>query len=232
MKEKLAQALEKLHSLADPSALDGMAYFGVNTSGRLGIPVPKLRALAKETGRDHDLALALWNTAIPDARILASLTAEPARTTPALMDAWTADFDSWDICDGCCNNLYIKTPFAWEKVPRWAAEEGEYIRRAGYVLIACLALHDKEAQDSAFTDTFPLIQTHAVDPRNFVRKAVNWALRGIGKRNLALNAAAVSFARELGNCEDTTARWIAKDALRELTSEKVLARLRQKAGKT
>jgi 3-methyladenine DNA glycosylase AlkD len=225
----LENTLDHLRALADPDALPGMARFGIQTDKRLGITVPKLRALAREIGANHDLALELWGTAVPDARILASLLADPARTTPQLMDAWTADFNSWDICDACCNNLYIKTPHAWDKVSLWAAGEAEFVCRAGFVLIACLAMHDKAASDTRFIETFPLIKAHASDPRNFVRKAVNWALRAIGKRNPALNQASVTFAGELLALDDKTARWIAGDALRELESEKIQSRLRGRA---
>jgi len=147
------------------------------------------------------------------------------------MDAWVHNLDSWDICDACCNNLFVHTPYAWKNVPVWVQDEAEFIRRAGYVMIACLAVHDKQAEDSAFTTTFPLIKAHADDARNFVRKAANWALRGIGKRNLALNAAAIAFAGELLKMDDKTARWIASDALKELKSEKVRDRLKKKAKK-
>ena len=206
-----------------------MRKFAITGEGRLGLSVPRMRAVAKEIGTDHPLALELWETGIPEARITATLIADPNRITPAQMDAWTADFDSWDVCDAACNNLFVFTPHAWDKVYQWAREEPEFIRRAGFVLIACLATHDKNALDARFTDTFPLIKRSALDPRNFVKKAVNWALRGIGKRNLALNAAAIACAKDLLTLNDRTATWIARDALRELQSEKILARLKKKA---
>ncbi len=206
-----------------------MARFGIQTSGRLGISIPQLRKIAQEIGKDHELALALWDTAIPEARILASMVANPARVTGAQMDAWARDFNSWDVCDQVCSNLFDKNPFAWEKIVEWAADESEFVRRAGYVLIACLAVHDKGAPDESFTALFPVITAGAADPRNFVRKAVNWAVRNIGKRNLALNKAAIILSEEILTIDNKTARWIARDALRELTGEKVQARLRKKA---
>lgn len=227
----LSQILTNLRSLADPSSLPGMAKFGVNTEGRLGVRVPELRKLAKELGTDHHLALELWDTAIPEARLLATMVADPARITPKQMGAWARDLNSWDICDGVCSNLFVFSPFAWDKVAPWVADEREFVRRAGFVLLACLAVHDKTAPDQAFLDTFPIIKAGATDPRNFVKKAVNWALRAIGKRSLALNKAAVAFSEELLAFDDKTAVWIARDAIRELTSEKVQSRLHQKEQK-
>ena len=221
--------LNQLHALENTKSLPGMARFGIDINGRLGISIPKLRKIAKKTGRDHGLALALWDSAIPEARILASMVDDPAQVTSAQMDAWVSDFNSWDVCDGVCGNLFDKTPSAWEKIEEWAADEREFVRRAGYVMIACLAMHDKGAPDASFTATFPIITAGATDPRNFVRKAVNWAIRGVGKRNLALNNAAITLSEEILAIDDKTARWIARDALRELTGEKVQERLRKKA---
>ena len=229
--DKLDHILDQLHTLADKSNLPGMARFGIETGGRLGIPIPKLRIIAKETGKDHKLALALWDTAIPEARLLASMIDDPSLVTNEQMDAWVSEFNSWDICDGVCGNLFDKTPFAWEKIEDWAADESEFVRRAGYVMIACLASHDKIAPDGAFTALFPIITAGVKDPRNFVRKAVNWAIRGIGKRNLALNKAAITLSEEILTINDKTARWIARDALRELQSDKIQERLRKKAKK-
>ena len=228
--DKLNHILEQLHTLADESNLPGMARFGIETSsGRLGISVPHLRMIAKETGKDHELALALWDTAIPEARILASMIDDPSRVTSSQMNAWVRDFNSWDICDQVCSNLFDKTPFAWEKIREWAMDDSEFIRRAGYAMIACLTVHDKSAPDESFTAFFPTITAGATDPRNFVRKAVNWAVRSIGKRNPALNKAAIALSEEILTIDNKTARWISRDALRELTSDKVQARLRKKA---
>ena len=214
--------------ILDLARLPGLARFGIDIQGRLGIPIPVLRKLAKTIGRDHDLASALWETAVPEAMLLATMVDDPARVTSQQMDTWVADIQSWDICDSVCGNLFDKTPYAWEKVPLWAADTREFVRRAGYVMIACLAWHDKNASDDDFTALFPLIKAGACDTRNFVRKAVSWAVRNIGKRSLALNTAAVSLSRDILAIDDKTARWIAKGALRELTSAKTLERLRVK----
>ena len=228
--DKLNHILDQLHALANSKSLPGMARFGIETSGgRLGISIPNLRKIAKDTGKDHALALTLWDTAIPEARILATMIDDPAQVTSAQMNTWVRDLNSWDICDQACSNLFDKTPFAWEKISEWAADESEFVRRAGYVMIACLAVHDKSAPDEAFIDTFPVITAGATDPRNFVKKAVNWAVRGIGKRSQPLNKAAIILSKEILAINDTTARWIARDALRELTGEKAQARLHKKA---
>jgi len=225
----LASTLERLNMLADPDALPAMRRFALTGKNRLGISIPKLRALAKEIGIDHKLALALWEATIPEAQILATLIADPQQATPQHMDRWVRSLTAWDICDAACNNLFVRTSFAWKKVHRWAREEPEFTRRAGYVLIACLATHDKQAPDQQFMDTFTLIISAATDPRNFVKKAVNWAIHGIGKRNLALNQAAISLCEDIQEIDDATAHWIAADALRELSSEKIQQRLIKKA---
>lgn len=220
--------LAELHALANQDNLPGMAHFGIDTEGRLGIAVPELRRIAKTVGRDHELALALWETGIPDARILATMVADPKLMTPHQMDAWVRDCNSWDLCDQACGNLFDKTPYAWDKVGEWAAEDAEFTRRAGFALLACLAWHDKSASDEKFIATFPIITAGSADPRNFVKKAVNWAIRNIGKRNLVLNTAAVELSESILAINDKTARWIARDALREISSEKILERLNKK----
>jgi len=224
-----ASILDPLRLLADPKKLPAMRRFGLSGDTRLGISIPSLRALAKEIGKDHALALELWNTSIPEAQILATLVDDPRQVTPQQMDRWAHELTAWDICDAACNNMFVRTPYAWDKVYQWAEEEPEFTRRAGYVLIACLATHDKKATDQQFIDTFLLIKTAVTDPRNFVRKAVNWALRGIGKRNLPLNQAAIILANEILAMDNPTARWIASDTLRELTSTKIQQRLQKKA---
>jgi len=202
-----------------------MARFGIPSRNRLGVAVPELRKLARETGRDHALAIGLWRTGIPDARILASMLDEPGKVTSAQMEVWARCFDSWDVCDQVCMNLFDRTPFAWAKVRSWAGRREEFVKRAAFSLIASLASHDKEARDSAFIALFPLIRRASADDRNFVRKAVNWALRGIGKRNRALNRAAVRAARNIARLDSRAARWIAADAIRELESAAVRRRL-------
>ncbi len=204
-----------------------MARFGIQSSNSFGVSVPKLRTLAQEVGRDHLLALKLWETGLHDARLLATMIDDPKQITIDQMDKWVHDFDSWDIVDGSCGNLFDKTPFAIGKAKEWCKREEEFVKRAGFVLMAELAVHDKQAKDKLFLDFLPLIIGGASDKRNFVKKAVNWALRQIGKRNPRLNRAAVSTALKIQKIESGATRWIASDALRELQSPQVLKRLRE-----
>lgn len=219
------EVLRELRSRADPAAVAGMARFGIHSAKALGVPTPQLRALAKRIGRDQALAEDLWREGILEARAICSLIGDPARVTEELMEAWVADFDSWAVCDACCCNLFDKTKFAWKKALAWSRREEEYVKRAGYVLMAALAVHDKKAEDEKFLRFLPAIRRGASDERNFVKKAVNWALRQIGKRNRKLNRAAIQTAREMRKMESRSARWIAADALRELESEGVERRL-------
>lgn len=218
--------LRQLKVKARTDQLAGMARFGIAGEGRLGVSIPELRRLARACGRQHTLAEALWRTGIPDARILAGMVAEPARLTSRQMDAWVRDFNSWDVCDQVCLNLFVDSPLAWRKVKTWAGRDAEFVRRAAFALLACLAVRDKAAPDAQFLDCLPLIQMAATDERNFVKKAVNWALRQMGKRNRRLNQAAIATARRIQRLDSRAARWIAADALRELTSDAV----RQKVG--
>lgn len=218
--------LHRMKTLSDPKAVEGMARYGINPQNAYGVSVPNLRQMAKEIGVNHDLAIELWSSDIHEARILASMIADPKLTTEELMESWVKDFDSWDVCDQCCMNLFKRTPFAYRKAIEWSRNEEEFIKRAGFVMMACLAVGDKKAKDRQFEPFFPIIKGEATDDRNFVKKAVNWALRQIGKRNLNLNAAAVKVAREIQQIDSRSARWIASDAIRELTSEAVQSRLR------
>jgi 3-methyladenine DNA glycosylase AlkD len=211
-----ADVLEALQQLAQPQRLPGMRRFGINTDRALGVNMPTLRKLARALGRNHDLALALWATQVHEARLLATMVAEPKRLTVAQMEAWARDFDSWDLCDGACSNLFCRTALAWEMAPAWAAREEEFVRRAGFVLMATLAVHQKAAPDAAFLAFFPLLERYAPDERNFVKKAVNWALRQIGKKNPALREQALGLARRIREQPHKSSRWIAADALREL----------------
>ena len=221
------QAVDRLRSMGDPKAAEGMARFGIQSSNSFGVSVPNIRILAREVGRDHQLALRLWETGLHDARLLASMVDDPDEVTIDQMDKWVRDFDSWDVVDGSCGNLFDKTPFAVSKAREWCKREEEFAKRAGFVLMAELAVHDKQAKDKLFLDFLPLIIGGASDKRNFVKKAVNWSLRQIGKRNLKLNKAAVSTALRIQKMESGSARWVASDALRELQSPQVLKRLRQ-----
>ncbi|RZL37711.1 MAG: DNA alkylation repair protein [Rubrivivax sp.] len=213
---RLDEALAALHRHARPDALDAMAGFGLTGEGRLGLAVPTLRALAKDFRRDHALALALWDTGIPDAQILAGLVAEPARFTLAEMDHCVAGMQAWDVCDQACLNAFVKSPLAWAAIPRWAMREREFEKRAGFSLLAVAAVHQKTRADGDFLACLPLIEAAAGDDRNFVRKAVNWALRQIGKRSPALCEPALTVAERLCRRKEKSARWIGSDARREL----------------
>ncbi len=208
--------LAELAALARPDQLEGMARYGMSPEGRLGISIPPLRRIAKQTGKSHRLALDLWKSGIAEARIIASMVDEPDRVTAAQMDCWVRDFNSWDVCDQVCGNLFDKTPHAWTKASEWAKREEEYVKRAGFALMAYLAWHDKAASDAVFVRFFPSIRRGATDERNFVKKAVSWALRNIGKRNPRLRAAALREARSLRSLGSKAARWVGADALREL----------------
>jgi 3-methyladenine DNA glycosylase AlkD len=217
--------IRELRARANPANVAGMARYGINPVNTLGVSAPDIWEVVRAVGRDHDLALALWDSAIHDARHVAAAVDEPERVSSAQMERWVKDLDSWDVCDGVCGKLFDKTPHAWRKAAAWTKRREEFVRRAGFVLMAALAVHDKEAPDDRFLAFFPLIERGATDERNFVRKAVNWALRQIGKRNLRLNRAAVAWARRIRQVDSPSARWIAADALRELTSPTTSARL-------
>ena len=217
--------VDRLRLTGDPRAVEGMARFGIQSSNSFGVSVPKLRTLARELGHDHHLALKLWETGLHDARLLATMIDDPQQVTIPQMEKWVRDFDSWDVVDGCCGNLFDKTPFAVAKAKEWCRRGEEFEKRAGFVLMAELAVHDKNAKDQVFLDFLPLIIDGASDKRNFVKKAVNWSLRQIGKRNLKLNKAAVSTALKIQKMESGSAKWVASDALRELKSPQVQKRL-------
>ena len=222
------EILQKLQSLANPENVKGMAHFGISPKNNLGISVPRLRALAKEIGRNHTLALQLWNSGIHDARLLAVFIDNPKEVTTEQMEQWATDFDSWDICDQACTSLFDKTAYAWEKVYEWAQRDEEFVKRGAFSLIAGLAVHDKTAKDAVFIKVLSVIKQHSVDERNYVKKAVNWALRNIGKRNRILNKKAVIVAQELTQEPSRSARWIGRDAVRELTNEKIQKRVEKK----
>ena len=220
------EVLERLREKARADQLDGMARYGMATENRLGVSVPDMRRLAKELGKDHELALQVWKTGVQEARILAALIDEAHAVTEEQMEEWVKDFNSWDVCDQVCMNLFDKTPHAWKKVRDWSVREEEFVRRAAFSLIACLAWHDKKADDKMFVNLLPVIQDAATDERNYVKKAVNWALRHIGKRNLSLNREALQTARLIQKIDSRAARWIASDAIRELEGEAVQRRLK------
>jgi len=218
--------LEKLKKKARPNQLEGMARYGMTVEKRLGVSIPELRLLAKEIGKEHNLSLDLWKTGIDDARILAAMIGDPQKLTEEQMEDWVKDINSWDVCDQVCMNLFEKSPLAWKKIRDWANRDEEFAKRTAFSLIACLAWHDKKTEDEKFIALFPVIREGARDERNFVKKAVNWAMRNMGKRNRNLNTAVVDIAKEIQKFDSKAARWIATDAIKELESEAVQRRLK------
>jgi 3-methyladenine DNA glycosylase AlkD len=217
--------LKKLKTLSNSKAVEGMAKYGITAKSTYGVSIPNLRKIAKETGVNHDLAQQLWASDIRETRILASMVDDLKMVTEEQMERWVKDFDYWEICDQCCMNLFEKARFAYQKCVEWSSREEEFVKRAGFVLMARLAVSDKKAKDRQFENFLPIIKREATDNRNFVKKAVNWALRQIGKRNLTLNRKAIETAREIQKTDSRSAKWIASDAIRELTSEAVQKRL-------
>lgn len=222
-----ADILDQLKENANPDHLEGMAKFGIAVDKRFGVSVPEMRRIAKEIGKDHELAVQLWKTGIAEARIVASMIALPEQLTEEDMDVWVRDLNSWDVCDQVCMNLFEKTPLARQKIIEWSEREEEFIKRAAFALMACLAWHEKQATDHEFIDFLLVIKRGATDERNYVKKAVNWALHNIGKRNLRLNKAAIKTAKEIQRIDSKAARWIAADAIRELEGDGVQKRLRK-----
>lgn len=204
-----------LKSISNPEDAEGMARFGAGGEKTLGIRIPILREIAKEHRNNHELAIALWTSGIHEARILASMIADSKQVTEELMEAWVVDFDSWDVCDQVCMNLFDKHPLAYEKAVEWSRRDEEFIKRAGFAMMASLALHDKQAGDTAFEPFFDRIKAEAGDDRNFVKKAISWALRQIGKKRPSLVDRCVQVAKGLAESESKAARWVGRDALRE-----------------
>ena len=226
-KLRVDEILVRLKAMADPSLLANEERLGIKTEGALGISIWDLRKLAKEIGRDQALAEALWAAPVREARLLAGYLADPAIISEATMEHWVSAFDSWDLCDQV-SDAFLFSPFAYQKAFEWSARSEEYVKRTAFVLMAGLAFYDKDATDEKLMEFFPIILREATDERNYVKKAVNWALRNIGKRNLRLNTEAIRLAEQIAAIDSPTARWIAKDALKELTSEKLRVRLNKK----
>jgi 3-methyladenine DNA glycosylase AlkD len=222
------QIVARLEALQDERAVEGMARYGITASSIYGVSLPNLRAIAKECGRDHGMALELWRIPNRETRILAGMLADPGKMSSSLMEEWVLGLECWDICDQTCMNCFEKTSLAYTKAEEWSRRDEEFVKRAGYVLMARLAVSDKAAEDKKFEAFFPLIVDGAQDERNYVKKAVSWALRQIGKRNPRLNRMAVAEAESIGRLEARSARWVAADALRELRSEAVRVRLKRK----
>lgn len=226
METTVTELVERLKALARPSHLEKLPRFGIAADRAFGVPVPLIRDLARACRTRHDLALPLWDTGWHEARLLAPMIADPRATTPTLVDRWTEQFDSWDVCDLCCMNLFRRLPFAFDKVREYAGRDEEFVRRTAFALMATLATGDKKAGDERFMAFFDLIEAASTDPRNFVRKAVDWALRQTGKRNLRLHAAALDVSRRLAGSSDKTASCTGRNALRELSDPKIVARIK------
>jgi len=224
---RVAQALGWLEKHSSKSVRDGMLRYAIPNDDALGVRMGDIQKLARQLGRDHELALELWKTGVYEARMLCAYVDEPEKLTPALMDRQARDFDNWAICDTLCFALWVRTPHAFGRIRRWANHRDEFVKRAAYALLASVALRDREAPDAEFRRGLQLIEKAAADERNFVMKGVNWALRGIGGRNLALHRAAVALARKLAAAKDPAPRWIGKDALRQLASAPVQKRLKK-----
>ncbi len=226
---KFEDILKILHENANEANVKGMARFGISSNNTLGISMPVIRSLAKEIKKNQATALQLWETGIHEAKILAALIAEPKKFTPELCDKWVKDFDSWDVCDQVIMNLFDKLPFAHNKVFEWAKSDEEFIRRAAFALIASMALHHKKADDKIFEEYFPIIYQYSEDERNFVKKAVNWAVRQIGKRSMYLREKTLIFLETLINDfpNSKAAKWTAQDAIKELNSDKIIARIKR-----
>ncbi|HPB25975.1 MAG TPA: DNA alkylation repair protein [Bacteroidales bacterium] len=220
--------LHFLQEHSNPSNVKGMARFGIATGQAFGVPLPALRQKAKPYKKNHALALELWQSGYHEAQIMASMIDDCRQVTEAQMEQWAHDFDSWDVCDQCCSNLFDKTAFAINKSTEWTTRHEEFVKRAGFTMIACLAVHAKKMDDRQFIEFLPLIVRESTDDRNFVRKAVNWALRQIGKRNTALYPEALAVAQKLMLSENKTARWIGTDASKELQNEKIINRIKSK----
>ena len=224
----LAEVMAWIRKTGSPTVRSGMARYGLPTANAAGIPVGVLRAEAKRIGPAHSLALGLWKTGSFEAQLLAPMLGEPGLLTPAQMDAWCRDFDNWGTVDTACFTLFDRSPHGWKMAAKWAKQKGEFQKRAGFVMMACLAAHDKTANDAAFMKFFPLIERGASDDRNLVKKGVSWALRHLGHRNAALHAAALETATRLSNSKHATERWVGKDALRDLTRPLVIAKVAKK----
>ena len=224
-----ARVLRELRALGEQRNVDGMARFGIRAKVVYGVAKPKMNEVARRIGKNHNLALELWATGVHDARILAGMIDEPGKVRASQMERWVRDFDNWDVCDGTCCHLFVFAAPAWAKAVEWSSRKKEFEKRAGFALMAYLAYRDKSAPDAKYQRLFSIIRREAHDERNFVKKAVNWALRQIGKRNIRLNREAIRAAERIRSQGSRAARWIAADALRELKSAAVQTRLRRKA---
>ena len=217
--------IAELESLSKPEEREGMARFGISPKKTYAVRMPEIRRIARKAGKDHELAAKLWDAGYRETRIMASIVEDPMMVTEEQMDEWAAEFDYWEICDQCCINLFRKTPYAYKKAFEWSNCDEEFVKRAGFALMAVMAVHDKKASNEKMMKFFPSIIRESNDNRIYVKKAVNWALRQIGKRNMNLNRKAIEVAEEIQSMDSKSAKWIAADALRELRSEKVQKKL-------
>ena len=226
MEKKYKEIIRELKKFSNPNAAKRIAYFGIRSKDKLmGLSIPRMTKIAKEAGRNHQLAQKLWKSGIHEGKILAAMVDEIDKVTERQMESWVKDFDSWDVCDQVCSRLFDKTPYAYKKAFAWSKRKEEFVKRAGFVLMATLSVHDKEASDAKLMRFFPTIKRESTDERNYVKKAVNWAIRQIGKRNKNLNKEAIKLSKEIQKIDSKAARWITADALRELKSEAVQKRL-------
>lgn len=225
------EVIAHLESISDRSRLEGMSRYGIEVEHAIGVSMPEMRAYAKTIGRDHQLAMDLWDSGVHEARIMASLLADPELLTEEEMERWVRDLDSWDLCDQCCSNLFRRSPHAFRKALEWSGREEEFQKRAGFATMAALAVHGKGMSERDLQLLLEAVVRESHDDRNFVRKAVNWALRQVGKRDLVSNAMAIAAAERILAKGDRTSRWVAYDALRELRSEAVRERLKNRQGR-
>lgn len=223
------EILKQLKSLGSSKVVLGMTRFGISGKNIYGVSIPALRKIAKEIGKNHSLALELWNTGVHEAKILAGMIDDSHLVSEKQANKWIKDFDSWDVCDQVCANLFDKTVFAFDKAIEWSKLKKEFEKRAGFALMACLAWHNKNAKDNKFIQFFPYIKINSTDERNYVKKSVNWALRQIGKRNENLRKEVIKLAQEIKKIDSKSAKWIAVDAIKELKSEAVIARIKQRS---
>lgn len=229
--DRVAEVLAWFERRGTKRNREGLARYGIVASHVFGVSVADIRTLGKRLGRDHELALALWDTGWYEARMLTAFVDEPAHVTPRQMDRWARDFDNWAICDGLCFHLFDKTPHAWRKVDAWASRREEFVRRAAFALLAGLALHDRTTPDGSFLHALTLIENAAADERNFVKKGVSWALRSIGTRNAPLHAAALELAKRLSASQSAPARWIGRDTIKDLSRPLVKKRVAARAAR-
>ncbi len=222
------QALHRLQLLGSKRNIEGMKRFNIPSSKAFGVSASNIRSLAKEISKDHQLAIQLWNSGVHEARILAALIADPESASLKLLDQWTAEVENWAQCDACCAEFFQKTKYAQLLPFRWSKSKEEYVRRAGIVMIASMAVHHKELEDAIFEQYFPLLKQYSTDERNFVKKAINWALRQVGKRNNRLHKKAIALAQKIHKIPSSSAKWIATDAIRELTNQKIMALIKRR----